>query len=652
MNRRSLVGYRACFSSERELSFCNYTPPPTAATPKTENELHDPITVDGTYRPLITINGRMPGPTIIAKENQDLCITVYNELPNVEGISIHWHGMHQEEDYKMDGVAFITQNPILPHHSFKYQFKAKPAGTHWYHAHSGAHRTDGLYGALIIEDRLPDELCNEDHPDQHTLLLMDWQKEPSIDLFYQIRSSLGFYNEETSKPYKEAKSYDNTQIAPFPFWSGIINDKGRHYNRVGEFNNASLNSFTVSPNRKYRFRLIGAQALYAYRFSIQDHNLTVVATDGNRIKSIENVHYVIVNSGERYDVIVNTNQPIGNYWIIAETLEEPKYDKSFTFHNPVYTHKAEAFLHYEGAGENYDYVSNSTTWNCRTDLPCKFVNCPYNTDDEPYGPICINVDEFENLIDDDYLTTDNTIETKFLNFGFDGEKDTSGSSVEGINFRFPSDLPYMENFSKSKCPEGGCDHSENKNHCACTQVIDLSGKSNEVIEIAITNFPKANETDSSHPVHLHGHTFEVVKVGYPNYLSSSISGQFRYMSINTDVMCETTSGEICERFINVKDKQTIKWSNGQKSANVPYNRSFVKKDTVIVPFGGYTVIRFNASNPGWWLFHCHIEIHQLEGMAAVIKEPEPDGQGSIMQTHFNINAEFHEYNIYTKTAKL
>jgi len=47
-----------------------------------------PIQTDGHFRPLITINGQMPGPTII---------TVYNELKNVEGISIHWHGMHQRD---------------------------------------------------------------------------------------------------------------------------------------------------------------------------------------------------------------------------------------------------------------------------------------------------------------------------------------------------------------------------------------------------------------------------------------------------------------------------------------------------------------------------------------------------------------------------
>ena len=37
----------------------------------------------------------MPGPTIIAHNNQTLNITVFNELRNGEGIAIHWHGIHQ-----------------------------------------------------------------------------------------------------------------------------------------------------------------------------------------------------------------------------------------------------------------------------------------------------------------------------------------------------------------------------------------------------------------------------------------------------------------------------------------------------------------------------------------------------------------------------
>lgn len=48
------------------------------------------------------------------------------------------------------------------------------------------------------------------------------------------------------------------------------------------------------------------------------------------------------------------------------------------------------------------------------------------------------------------------------------------------------------------------------------------------------------------------------------------------------------------------------------------------KDTVTVPDGGYTIIRFEAYNPGYWLFHCHIEFHAEIGMALVVKVGDHD----------------------------
>jgi L-ascorbate oxidase len=43
------------------------------------------------------------------------------------------------------------------------------------------------------------------------------------------------------------------------------------------------------------------------------------------------------------------------------------------------------------------------------------------------------------------------------------------------------------------------------------------------------------------------------------------------------------------------------------------------KDTVTVPVGGYTIIRFVADNPGTWMFHCHLDFHSEIGMGLLIK---------------------------------
>ena len=187
---RELKGYRAAFNSSGNVVTLN---------PDVNTEyMQPPIITDGRFRPIITINGHMPGPTIIAHKNQRLVITVYNELKNVEGISIHWHGIHQIGTPRADGVAYVMQLPIMSGQHYQYDFIASPSGTHWYHAHSGAQRTDGLYGALIImEDHvLPGDLYDYDLPEQHTLVLMDWQKDASIDLFYEIGTGLGYWKDD------------------------------------------------------------------------------------------------------------------------------------------------------------------------------------------------------------------------------------------------------------------------------------------------------------------------------------------------------------------------------------------------------------------------------------------------------------------------
>src|SRR5262249_19716507 len=49
--------------------------------------------------------------------------------------SIHWHGLILPS--RMDGVPFVTQNPIAPGTSFRYDFPLKQSGTYWMHSHYG-----------------------------------------------------------------------------------------------------------------------------------------------------------------------------------------------------------------------------------------------------------------------------------------------------------------------------------------------------------------------------------------------------------------------------------------------------------------------------------------------------------------------------------
>lgn len=63
-------------------------------------------------------------------------VDVRNEMIE-EATSLHWHGHHQRNTPYMDGVPFITQCPIAPGTSFRYQFEAVLPATNFYHSHTG-----------------------------------------------------------------------------------------------------------------------------------------------------------------------------------------------------------------------------------------------------------------------------------------------------------------------------------------------------------------------------------------------------------------------------------------------------------------------------------------------------------------------------------
>ena len=627
---RELRGYRAAFNSTGNLVTLLQEP----EVPDTDMLL-PPIQADGCYRPLIAINAQMPGPTIIAHENQTLNITVYNELQNVEGVTIHWHGLHQRGTQGADGAAYITQRPIAPLNQFTYTFRAYPTGTYWYHAHSGAQRTDGLYGAIIIKDIIPGNLYDFDYPDQHTLMVVDWQKEAAINQLYPEANAMEYFKPSARfdppfQLYNDTRSSDETQVGFAPFWSAIINDKGRHFDEQGMTNirPESLNYFRVTSGSRYRFRLIGAQGVYPFRFSIQGHTMTVIATDGSPIVPIENVTYVIVNSGERYDVVVHANNVPGNFWIWAETLEDADLSGNEVYYSPITKHRAEAILQYREIDMHMGIVETDQLRTC-TPSTCLAVNCPF----QQYGSTirCINADKFESLSDhvipQSVYSPDTTL---FYNFGDDGETSTERDALDGINFRFPANPPLTEYAafmnSGAMCPNTrGCDHDV-ESFCSCTQVIDISSyPRGSVVEMALTNraVERGSPDGTSHPVHLHGHNFYVVKMGYPIYDANG-----KFVTVNDDIECILQSNDPCPgNFITVQDnimnpmKQVVQWSNMSRPEKLDRkNIRYARKDTVIVPFGGYTVIRFVVDNPGWWFFHCHIEIHQLEGMSAVFRE--------------------------------
>ncbi|XP_024964726.1 laccase-17-like, partial [Cynara cardunculus var. scolymus] len=101
---------------------------------------------------MVTVNGKFPGPRIVAREGDRLLIKVTNHVPN--NITIHWHGIRQLRSGWADGPAYITQCPIQTGQSYVYNYTVVgQRGTLFWHAHISWLRAS-LYGPLIILPKL------------------------------------------------------------------------------------------------------------------------------------------------------------------------------------------------------------------------------------------------------------------------------------------------------------------------------------------------------------------------------------------------------------------------------------------------------------------------------------------------------------------
>ncbi|HEX9696109.1 MAG TPA: multicopper oxidase domain-containing protein [Actinomycetota bacterium] len=99
-------------------------------------------------------NGVVPGPEIHVKRGDRMRVVLTNNLP--ESTSIHFHGMRIPN--AMDGVPFLTQDPVRKGETFTYEFPVVDVpGTHMYHSHHNALKQVGmgLFGTVVVEPGVP-----------------------------------------------------------------------------------------------------------------------------------------------------------------------------------------------------------------------------------------------------------------------------------------------------------------------------------------------------------------------------------------------------------------------------------------------------------------------------------------------------------------
>ncbi|VDI80898.1 Hypothetical predicted protein [Mytilus galloprovincialis] len=561
------------------------------------------ILADG-YKPriVIVVNGRFPGPTITAREGQEVIVHVRN-LMHTDSTTIHWHGLHQKKSPWSDGVAFVTQCPILPGQNYTYKFNAKPFGTSFYHAHIGDQRTMGLYGPLIIIPKPDQQISSPQVDNVFIAIIQDWNHDDDEDALYQ-KMLWGVYD-SSGNLVTETKDPSGARYSRFKCHSGLINGRGRFYRSSTEHNEVPLTRFEVEQNEDYRFRVISAATLYPFRVFVEGHRpIYILASDGFEIGKTE-VESFIIHPGERIDFLLNADEPLGTYLLVAETLEvysENEY------------HAAEAIIHYKNADINPNPPKVTARTCDSSGSTCRVFNCPFEHFSSQQNRKCVSFNDVESNDPNSNANEvkSNKVKEMFFNFAFPGEAGYTPGSVNGHQFLPPTVAAYAQ----PGLVDYTCEAWNASTICECTYsvTIDIDNK-DLVYQFVMTNI--GGGAGWSHPVHLHGHSFYVMKMVFATYDSDGKLTQNGTQD-NIDIICPDS-----KNFCSDAKWRNESWVEGNHPdlnwINPP------QKDTIIIPTGGYVIIRFKADNPGVWFFHCHIDLHNTNGMGMIIRE-SPNNQ--------------------------
>jgi len=304
--------------------------------------------------------------------------------------------------------------------------------------------------------------------------------------------------------------------------STLINGRGRYPGGPLQ----PLTVINVTQGLRYRFRIVGMSCDPSFNFTIDGHRMTIIEVDGSEVQPIE-VDSLPLYAGQRYSVVVTANQPVANYWIRALSSQ---------------LNQTTAFV----GGQNMAIL--------------RYAGAPNQDPTSPPGPYELPFNE--------------SAIHQLIKPGAPGIPEIGKADVNLVlqpGFLAPPGLFLMNNVSWNNPPMpvllqilSGARHPSELLPNGSVYVLPP----NKVIEIS---FPITGVAPGGpHPLHLHGHRFDVVRVA------------------------------------------------GSNATNF---KNPVRRDVVSTGVAGDNVtIRFTTDNPGPWFVHCHIDWHLNHGFAVVLAE--------------------------------
>ncbi|WP_267380924.1 MULTISPECIES: copper resistance system multicopper oxidase [unclassified Sphingomonas] len=261
------------------------------------------LVMDGRATRAIGINGTVPGPLIRLREGQDVRLHVTNGLD--EDSSLHWHGLLVPARY--DGVPGISFPGIAPHTRFTYAFPVNQAGTYWYHSHSGLQEQLGVYGPIVIDPAAPDAAP---YDREHVIVLSDHSAQSPEAILRRLKLQPGYYDNQQQtlrgllagrdQPLAERLRWGRMRMDPTDIadvtgaaYTYLVNGHGPRDNWTGLF----------ARGERVRLRIVNASSMTTFDVRIPGLPMTIVQADGMDVKPVT-VDEFQIGVAETYDAIV------------------------------------------------------------------------------------------------------------------------------------------------------------------------------------------------------------------------------------------------------------------------------------------------------------------------------------------------------------
>ena len=277
---------------------------------------HEMIQVDGRQAHAIAMNGTVPAPLLRLQEGQTVRIRVDNALD--EETSVHWHGLLVP--FQMDGVPGLSFPGIKARSSFTYEFPVEQSGTYWYHSHSGLQEAMGHYGPIVIDPKGADPIA---YDREHVVVFSDHSFVHPHTLFTKLKQESGYYNRQKQtlaglmagrdQSHADRLAWARMRMDP----TDILDVTGAAYTYVINGYGPNDNwTALFRPGERVRLRFINAAAMTIFNVRIPGLQMMVVAADGLPVRPVP-VDELQMTIAETYDVIVTPTEDRA-YTIVGE----------------------------------------------------------------------------------------------------------------------------------------------------------------------------------------------------------------------------------------------------------------------------------------------------------------------------------------------